>query len=105
MKSKYSKYEEEVRLMRSETGYGSDNIAQAISSKYPEEGINTSSFARHIRKKGWISPSIVDESMHRNNLNPSDNWKLSWIRTRLQAHLHWLLTQTTKTLSLLTTIR
>jgi hypothetical protein len=80
MKSKYSKYEEEVRLMRSETGYGSDNIAQAISSKYPEEGINTSSFARHIRKKGWISPSIVDESMHRNNLNPSDNWKLSWIK-------------------------
>jgi len=83
MKSKYLKYEKEVRLIREDTGHGSDRIAQTISSKYPEEGINTSSFARHIRKGGWIRPSIVDESMHRNNLNPNDNWKLSWVKDKV----------------------
>ena len=83
MKSKYSKYEEEVRSIREDTGYGSDRIAQAISSKYPEEEISVHSLARHIRKKGWISLSIVDESMHRNNLNPSDNWKLSWVKDKV----------------------
>lgn len=70
MKSKYSKYEKEVRSMREDTGHGSDTIAQTISSKYPEDEINVHTFARYIRKKGWVRPSIVDESMHRNNLNP-----------------------------------
>ena len=83
MKSKYLKYEEEVKLIREDTGHGSDRIAQAISSKYPEEEISVHSLARHIRKKGWISLSIVDESMHRNNLNPSDNWKLSWVKDKV----------------------
>ena len=83
MKSKYSKYEEEVRLIREDTGYGSDRIAQTISSKYPEEEISTHSLGRHIRNTGWIRPSIVDESMHRNNLNPNDNWKLSWVKDKV----------------------
>lgn len=83
MKSKYSKYEEEVRSIREDTGHSSDVIAQIICSKHPEEGINVHSFARHIRKKGWIRPSIVDESMHRNNLNPNDNWKLSWVKDKV----------------------
>ncbi|MCP4338990.1 MAG: hypothetical protein GY799_08895, partial [Desulfobulbaceae bacterium] len=83
MKSKYSKYEKEVRSMREDTGHGSDTIAQTISSKYPEDGINVHTFARYIRKKGWVRPSIVDESMHRNNLNPSENWKLSWIKDKV----------------------
>ena len=83
MKSKYSKYEKEVRSMREDTGHGSDTIAQTISSKYPEDGINVHTFARYIRKKGWVRPSIVDESMHRNNLNPSENWKLSWVKDKV----------------------
>jgi len=83
MKSKYSKYEEEVRSIREDTGHSSDVIAQIICSKHPEEGINVHSFARYIRKKGWIRPSIVDESMHRNNLNPNDNWKLSWVKDKV----------------------
>jgi hypothetical protein len=83
MKSKYSKYEEEVKSIREDTGHSSDVIAQIICSKHPEEGINVHSFARYIRKKGWIRPSIVDESMHRNNLNPNDNWKLSWVKDKV----------------------
>ena len=83
MKSKYSKYEKEVRLIREDTGHGSDRIAQTISSKYPEEEISAHSFGRYIRKNGWIKPSIVDESMHRNNLNPNDNWKLSWVKDKV----------------------
>ena len=83
MKSKYSKYEKEVRLIREDTGHGSDRIAQTISSKYPEEEISAHSFGRYIRKNGWIRPSIVDESMHRNNLNPNDNWKLSWVKDKV----------------------
>lgn len=83
MKSKYSKYEQEVKSIREDTGHGSDIIAQTISSKYPEDGIKVYSLARYIRKKGWIRPSIVDESMHRNNLNPSENWKLSWIKDKV----------------------
>ena len=83
MKSKYSKYEKEVRLIREDTGHGSDRIAQTISSKYPEEEISAHSFGRYIRKSGWIRPSIVDESMHRNNLNPNDNWKLSWVKDKV----------------------
>ena len=83
MKSKYSKYEQEVRSIREDTGCGSDTIAHTISSKYPEDEINVYTLARHIRKKGWIRPSIVDESMHRNNLNPSDNWKLSWVKDKV----------------------
>lgn len=83
MKSKYSKYEKEVKSMREDTGRGSDTIAQNISSKYPEDEINVHTFARYIRKKGWVRPSIVDESMHRNNLNPSENWKLSWIKDKV----------------------
>jgi len=83
MESKYLKYEKEVRLIREDTGHGSDRIAQAISSKYPEEEISAHSFGRYIRKNGWIRPSIVDESMHRNNLNPNDNWKLSWVKDKV----------------------
>ena len=83
MKSKYSKYEKEVRSIREDTGYGSDTIAHTISSNYPEDGINVYTLARYIRKKGWIRPSIVDESMHRNNLNPSENWKLSWVKDKV----------------------
>lgn len=83
MKSKYSKYEEEVRSIREDTGHSSDVIAQIICSKHPEEEISVHSLARHIRKKGWIRPSIVDESMHRNNLNPNDNWKLSWVKDKV----------------------
>ncbi len=83
MKSKYSKYEKEVKSMREDTGRGSDTIAQTISSKHPEDEINVHTFARYIRKKGWVRPSIVDESMHRNNLNPSENWKLSWVKDKV----------------------
>jgi hypothetical protein len=81
--NKYLKYRDEVNSVRDDTGYGSDRIAQIISSKYPDDNIHTSSLGRHIRKSNWLTPSIVDESMHRNNLNPNDNWKLSWVKDKV----------------------
>ena len=81
--SKYTQYTDEVKSIRENTGYGSDRIAQMLSSKYPNDDIVVSSFGRWIRKNDIISPSIVDESMHRNNLNPSDNWKLSWVKDKV----------------------
>ena len=81
--SKYTQYTDEVKSIREDTGYGSDRIAQMLSSKYPNDDIVVSSFGRWIRKNDIISPSIVDESMHRNNLNPSDNWKLSWVKDKV----------------------
>jgi len=81
--SKYAQYKDEVKSIREDTGYGSDRIAQMLSSKYPNDDIVVSTFGRWIRKNDIISPSIVDESMHRNNLNPSDNWKLSWVKDKV----------------------
>tara|TARA_R110000850_G_C9974347_1_gene465416 strand:- start:1048 stop:2220 length:1173 start_codon:yes stop_codon:yes gene_type:complete len=81
--SKYTQYTDEVKSIREDTGYGSDRIAQMLSSKYPNDDIVVSTFGRWIRKNDIISPSIVDESMHRNNLNPSDNWKLSWVKDKV----------------------
>ena len=71
--SKYTQYTDEVKSIREDTGYGSDRIAQMLSSKYPNDDIVVSTLGRWIRKNDIISPSIVDESMHRHNLNPSDN--------------------------------
>ena len=81
--SKYTQYTDEVKSIREDTGYGSDRIAQMLSSKYPKDDIVVSTLGRWIRKNDIISPSIVDESMHRNNLNPSDNWKLSWVKDKV----------------------
>ena len=81
--SKYTQYTDEVKSIREDTGYGSDRIAQMLSSKYPNDDIVVSTLGRWIRKNDIISPSIVDESMHRNNLNPSDNWKLSWVKDKV----------------------
>ena len=78
--SKYDKYINEINEIREDMGFGSDRIALELSNRHPEDNINVPSLSRMIRKNGWITKSIVDESMHRNNLNPSDNWKLSWIK-------------------------
>jgi hypothetical protein len=78
--SKYDKYISEINEIREDMGFGSDRIALELSNRHPEDNINVPSLSRMIRKNGWITKSIVDESMHRNNLNPSDNWKLSWIK-------------------------
>ena len=78
--SKYDKYINEINEIREDMGFGSDRIALELSNRHPEDNINVTSLSRMIRKNGWITKSIVDESMHRNNLNPSDNWKLSWIK-------------------------
>jgi hypothetical protein len=83
MKSKYKKYIKEIQQIRKDTGYGSDKIAELIASSHPEDNISISSMGRAIRRLQLIEPSIVDESMHRNNLNPSDNWKLSWIKDKV----------------------
>ena len=81
--SKYLKYKKDIESFRLDTGYGSKRIAQMICDKYPNDELESSSLSRAIRRFNWIRPSIVDESMHRNNLNPTDNWKLSWIKDKV----------------------
>jgi hypothetical protein len=78
---KYSDYKDEVQRIQQETGWGSRKIARKII----REGnltMDAEKFATAIRKNGWLKDSIVSESLHRNNLYPTDNWKVSWIKDK-----------------------
>ena len=79
---RYGVYRDEVSELKESYGYSSRKIAKIISEKYPDKGINIENFAKAIRSGEYIPRSIVDESLHRNNLHPSDNWKVAWIKDK-----------------------
>src|SRR5210317_220480 len=79
---KYGKYRDEVINLKENYGYSSRTIAKIISEKNPDDEIVVENFARAIRSSNFIPQSIVDESLHRNNMHPSDNWKVSWIKDK-----------------------
>lgn len=78
---KYSGFKEEAKTLHEEKGYGSDRIAAIICRKHPE--LSVASLGRHIRRAGWLAPSAIDESMHRNNVKPGGNWKVAWIKDKV----------------------
>ena len=79
---KYGKYRDEVINLKENYGYSSRTIAKIISEKHPDDEIVVENFARAIRSRNFIPQSIVDESLHRNNMHPSDNWKVAWIKDK-----------------------
>lgn len=76
---KYDKYKDEIIQLRKEQNLSSDKIAEELTKRYASDDLSTSNLARHIRYVNYYMDSIVDESLHRNNLK-SNSWKVSWIK-------------------------
>ena len=79
----WDRYKDEI-LELAAKGYGSRKITNALEELYGD--FPSSDPDRRIRAKlnQWQKPdgdSIIDESLHRNNIN-SNSWKVAWVKDK-----------------------
>lgn len=82
MKSKFiEQYGNSIRDIAATTGYSSGKVAEELKKVHPEITWQVDSISREIRKFKVIDQSIVDESLHRNNL-AVNSWKVAWVKDK-----------------------
>ena len=74
--SKYKQYEGEIKDLFKSEKISQRAIVRKIAKKY---NLNENGLRKHIRRKNILN-SIVDETMHRNNL--PDNWSCAWVKDK-----------------------